>query len=174
MSLASFGMIAEPLLLDLEKCLADALVNKDAETPKSHLPPVEVRMLFSATDGLLSASTASITMSAIFPRPPLSWSICEAKMRTSRTNLNQLAPSCWRKVIETKSGQTLVFGPGGCTCRQRACPFLGGRRALIRGGFVWDAAMVSETEALFVGRRTSTSFSNRRTSDFVRRTLLLR
>ena len=40
-----------------------------------------------------------------------------------------------------------MFDPGGSTGRPRTCPFLGGRRALLGGGFVWDVAMVSEAGA---------------------------
>ena len=48
----------------------------------------------------------------------------------------------WRKVIQTKSRQALVFDPGGCTGRLRSCPFLGGRHALRIGWARLDAAMV--------------------------------
>ena len=41
-------------------------------------------------------------------------------------------PSC-RRVIETKSGQNLMFDPGGSKGRLRACPFLGMWRALLCG-----------------------------------------
>ena len=72
------------------------------------------------------------------------------KNRTGRTDVNQLAHTRWRNVLETKSRQTLVFDPGGCTGRLRACPFLGGRHALLCGRFVWDAAMVSEAGAVLL------------------------
>ena len=136
--LASFGMIAESRLTTPEKCIGDALVNKGTEGPKPHFPPVEVRMLSSVADGLMPAGTASTsTMTAIFSPPLFSWSLSkETKERTGRTKLNQLAPLCWRKVIQTKSRQTLVFDPGGCSGRLRGCPFLRRQRALLRGGFV--------------------------------------
>ena len=41
-------------------------------------------------------------------------------------------PSCWR-VIETKSMQDRMFGPGDFQGRLRACPFLGSWRALLCG-----------------------------------------
>ena len=54
MSLTSFGVIAEPLLMAPEKCIGDALVDKEgAGAPKPHLPPVKVRMLSSAAGGFL-------------------------------------------------------------------------------------------------------------------------
>ena len=107
-------------------------------------------MLLFAAGGLLLAGTASTAMSIIFPWSSLSWSICETKLRTDQTNFNQLAPPCWRNAIETRSRQTLALDLDGCTGRLRACPFLGGRRALLRGRFVWDAAMVSETGAFLL------------------------
>ena len=47
--------------------------------------------------------------------------------------------SFWKmKVLEMKTRQTLVFDPGRCTGRLRACPFLGRWRALLCGEvFVW-------------------------------------
>ena len=154
-SLTSFGMVAEPVWWLPQNAFGDALINKDAEAPKPNFRPVEVRMPSSTAGGFMPAGTASPTMRAIFPPPPLSWSLLigeNTKNRTGRTDVDQLAHTCWRKVLETKSRQTLVFDPGGCTDRLRACPFLGGRRALLRGRFVWDAAMVSEAEAfLLVG-----------------------
>ena len=45
MYLTSFGMIAKPLLKAPEERIGGALVNRGAEAPKPHLPPVEVRML---------------------------------------------------------------------------------------------------------------------------------
>ena len=92
----SLGKIAEPPALSI--CRNDALVIKGAEMPKPRLSPVEVRMLSSATGGLLPAGTTSTTMKTIFPLPPLSWSLRETKEMkkyTSATNyrfnLNQLA-----------------------------------------------------------------------------------
>ena len=60
------------------------------------------------------------------------------KKRISPTNVNQLAPPCWRKAIQMKSRQTLVFDSDGCTGRLRDCLFMGGWRALLYGEvFVW-------------------------------------
>ena len=117
----------------------DILVNKSAKAPKSHLPPVEVRMLPSTTGGLLLAGTASRAMKTIFPRPVFSCSLGglgeDTKKSNSRTN-NQLAPPCWRKFIQTKLRQTLEFDPGSSTGRLPACPFLGGWRVLLLGEVV--------------------------------------
>ena len=44
-----------------------------------------------------------------------------------------------------------MFVPGGCSGRQSGCPFLRGRRSLLRGGFLWYAAMVSEAGAFLLG-----------------------
>ena len=62
----SFGMTVEPPALPRRD---DVLVDKGAEAPKPHLPPVEVRMLPSAAGGLLPAGTALTAMSTTFPRP---------------------------------------------------------------------------------------------------------
>ena len=45
-----------------------------------------------------------------------------------------------------------MFDPSGCSCRLRGCPFLTGRCALLRGGFIWDATMVSEAGAFLLDR----------------------
>ena len=107
-------MAAKPLLLSPEKCIGDALVNKGVEAPKPHFPTVEVRMPSPATGDLILASTASTMMRDIFYPPPLSWSLGEeAKKRIGRTNVNQFTPPFWRKAVEKKSTQTLVFDPDG-------------------------------------------------------------
>ena len=82
-SLTSFGKIAEPPLAP-ETCIGDALVNKGAEAPKPHLPPVKVRMLSSAAGGLLPAGTASTAMSTLFP-PPSLWNFCPTEDMNFRT-----------------------------------------------------------------------------------------
>ena len=45
--------------------------------------------------------------------------------------LNQLPSPSWRRVIQPKSRQELVFDPGGSTGRFCACPFFGTWRALL-------------------------------------------
>ena len=64
MSLTNVGKISEPFLAP-EKGIGDALVNKGAETPNPHLPPVEVRILSFAAGGLLPSGTASTTLRTI-------------------------------------------------------------------------------------------------------------
>ena len=113
--LTSLGMIAEPPALP---CRDDALVNKGAEAPKPCLSPMEVRTP-TAAGSLLPAGTVSTAMKTIFPPPPL-WDFCPTEERNfTRTYAIQTYTtynSFWKiKVLETKSRQTLVFDPGGCT-----------------------------------------------------------
>ena len=111
-SLASFGMIVEPPAP--KKCIKDDLVNEGAEKPRPQHPPVKMRILSPAAWDLLPAGTASTAMKTTFSRPLPSWALGEeTKETTSRTNLNQLTPPCWRVVSKTKS-RTLVFEPDGC------------------------------------------------------------
>ena len=65
MSLTSFGMITEPPAP--ETFFGDALTNNGAEAPKSHLPPMEVRMLSSAAGGLLHRFSLYGDEDFIFP-----------------------------------------------------------------------------------------------------------
>ena len=101
-----------------EKGIGDALVNEGAEVPKPYLSPVEVRILTSAAGDSLPAGSALTTLRTIFSPQPLPWSFCEntqkrnnSGMITRRKNSSQLAPFCWRNVIETKLRQNLVFDP---------------------------------------------------------------
>ena len=50
------------------------------------------------------------------------------------------APSC-RKVVETKSGENMIFDPGGSQGRLRACPVLGSWRALLCGEVIRAGAV---------------------------------
>ena len=171
----SFGKTAKPQVIPL--CRDYSLVCKGAKAPKPHFPPMEVRMLASAARGLLPAGIASIIMRAIIPPPPLSWRLCETKTgkhssTTTAIQTRATYSSYWhRKVKETKSKQTLVFDPGGCSGRLRCCPFLSERLALLRRGFVWDATIVSEAGAFLLSEGPRHLFI-RRTSDLVRRKLL--
>ena len=61
--------------------------------------------------------------------------------------------------MQTKSRQTLVFDPDGCTSRLRACPFMGVQGAFLRGWVVWDAAKLFEARALLLSVGLQTSFS---------------
>ena len=71
------------------------------------------------------------------------------------------APSC-RRDIETKSGQNLMFDPGGSKGRLRACPFSGTWRALLCGGVlvlkrlvaIWSVFLQKEVRGIsFFGVR---------------------
>ena len=128
MCLTSFGDDStEPPALP---CTRDgALIDNGAAAPKSCLSPVEMRTPTAA--GGLRPGTASTAMMTIFPQPIFSWNFGETKKYTSRINYN-LGPS-WRRVIQTKSRQTLMFNPGGFTSSFCACPFLRTWRALLFG-----------------------------------------
>ena len=147
-SLTRFDMIAEPPALPWRD---DALVDKGAKAPKPCLSPVHMCTLTTA-GGLLPVGTTATAMRTIFPRPLFTWSLGEeSKKRTGRTNFNQLAPPCWRRVIQTESRQTLMFDPGGCTGRLRSCPFVGGWRTLLCGEvFVWDAEWYPRLERVWL------------------------
>ena len=122
----SFGIKAEFLALPRRD---DFLVDKGAEAPKPHLPPVEDHL--SLADFLLE------------PR------------RDQEKYQPDKQPACppyqWR-VIQMDSRLTLVFNPGGTTVRLSGCPFLGGRHALRIGWAFLDAAMVAETGIFLVHR----------------------
>ena len=107
----------------------DVLGDKGAAAPKPCFSPIEMRTL-TAAGGVLPTGTASTAMRTIFPRPLFSWNLGETKKRIRWTN-NQLVLLYSRRVIQTKSRQTLVFDAGGSTRRLRACPFLGGWSALL-------------------------------------------
>ena len=127
-----FGMKAEPPALPYWD---DVLVNKGTAVPKPCLSLVKMHTL-TATAGLLPAGKASTTTMIIYYQPRL-W-FCQTKEMSSGTS-NQYVmdySSFWKlKALKTKSGQTLVFDPGGSTGHQRACPFLGTWCAMLCGGF---------------------------------------
>ena len=109
----------------------------------------------------MPAGSASTMMRAIFPPLPVSWSLGkDTKERTDRTNFNQFAPPSWRKVIQTKSRQNLVFDPSGCSGGLRGCPFLEVRRALLREGLGRCDGI--RGWSVFVELRTPTLFSRER------------
>ena len=136
-TLTNFANKVEPLAP--EKGIGNALVNEGTEAPKTHLPPVEVRMLTSTAGGLVLAGTVFTTLRAIFPPPPLPWSFCktiEERSFSTITIIHTFAKynNFWHsEVIETKSRQFLVFDPGGCSGGLCGYPFLGGQRALLLG-----------------------------------------
>ena len=66
----------------------------------------------------------------------------------------------------------MVFDPDGCTGRLRGCPFLGGWFSLLRGGFVWDAAMVSDAGAFLLSIGLQHHFQEKEMRFGTRRMLL--
>ena len=103
-------------------------------------------------------------MRTIFPRPLFSWSLGQIKKQTSRISY-KLALS-WRRVLQTKSRQTLVFDPGGSTGRLRTCPFSGTWRELPFGEFFVRALDVAG--AFFERMKTSEYHSGVRCKQLVR------
>ena len=164
MRLTSFGehKCTEPLLAP-EKGIGDALVVENAETPKPHLPTVEVCVVISVADGLLPAGSASNTLRTIFHPQPLPWSLCEnTKKRansttTRRTNFDHLALPFYRKVIETKFRQHLAFDAGGCSGLLRGCLFLVGRRSFFSEKVRLRRCYHIQSLSVFVKRRTASS-----------------
>ena len=118
----------------------DALVGNGAVAPKSCLSSVEMHSP-TAAGGLLPTDKTFTATKTTFDQLPL-W-LCLIEETNSRTSViyasyfsifrwinNQQAPF-WPRVIETKSGQNMVFDPGGSKGRLRACLFLGTWRALL-------------------------------------------
>ena len=136
----------------------DALRDKGAAAPKPCLSPAKMRTR-TAADGLLPAGTAPTAMKAILSRPRPSWTLGgKAKESTSRTNNNQLGLPYWRKVIQTKSKQTLVFDPGGCTGPSTQLP--------VSGRVTRVAYSMGSFGRCNAGSRGWSVFSRRRTSEY--------
>ena len=111
----------------------DALVGNGATAPKSCFSLLEMGTPTVAGGLLPTGKTSTATMS-IFQQLPLGFCLTkEIKSRTSN-HYAIVNSSFWKlKVIETKSGQTLLFDPGGSTDQLRTWPFLGTWRALLCG-----------------------------------------
>ena len=139
----------------------DALADNGTAAPKPCLSPAEMRTLIAA-GGVLPAGKASTATRITYYQPRLRFcptdernseraSIQYASYYSSFWRINNQLPPFWRRVIETKSRQTLVFDPGGSTGHLRACPFSGTWGALL---FEWarlDAAMVvAKARVLFI------------------------
>ena len=126
-----FGVKAEPPALP---CRDDVLVDNGAAAPKSRLSPLEMCSQ-TAASGLLPAGKISTTTRNTFRQPHLRFCPTEeTNSESSSTQYalyhssfwwNQLPAPTWRRVIQTKSRQTLVYDPGGSKGRLRACMFLG-------------------------------------------------
>ena len=117
----------------------DAQVGNGAAAPKSCLSPLEIRSP-TTTGGLLPAGMITTATKTTFHQLPL-W-FCLTEETNPRTStiyvpyfssfgwINNQQASFWPRAIETKSGQNLVFDPGGSIGRLRTCPFLGMWHAL--------------------------------------------
>ena len=121
----------------------DALVDNGAAAPKPCLSPVEMRTL-TVDGGLFPAGKASTATRITYYQPRLRFcpteetnsetaSIQYASYYSNFSRINNQLPLFWRKYVETKSRQTLVFNLGGSTGRLRTCPFLGTWSALLCG-----------------------------------------
>ena len=143
-SSTSFGMTIERPALPRRN---DVLIDKGTEATKPCLSPAEMRTL-TAPGRLLPAGTAYTAMRIIFPRKLFCWSLSkETKKSIRRTNFNQLAPCCWRKVLRAKPRQALVFDHDGTTGLRRTCPFLREQHALLCGEvFVWTLPQYTRLE----------------------------
>ena len=86
-SLASFGNLPKPPVLP--EFIDNDLVDEGAEAPKPCLSPMEMRTL-KPTGDLLLARSASVTLRAVVPSPPFSWSFCE---KTEKRNSGSITHS---------------------------------------------------------------------------------
>ena len=118
----------------------DALVDNGAAAPKSCISPLEMRAP-TVAGGLLPAGTISTATRTPFDQPPIWFFPNEEK--SSRTSIpyasyyiifgwiDRQQASFWPRVIETNSGQNLVFDPGESTGRLLPNPFLRTWRTLL-------------------------------------------
>ena len=132
-------MKAEPLALP---CRDAVSVEYGDAAPKSCLLLLEMRTTIAAGGSLPTGKTTTATWTTLDQSTLGSCQIEEKKLRTSTQSAsydssfwrnNLLAASSCRRVIETKSGQNLMFDPGGSKGRLRPCLFLGMCRALLYG-----------------------------------------
>ena len=155
-------MMAEPPDLPFRD---DVLVENGDVSPKSCLPPLEMRTTTAAGGFLPTGETSTVTK-ITFNKSPLRLYATEEvnskerKLWTStapvwydgssfRRKKLLAAPSCQR-VIETKSRQNRTFDPDGSQGRLRACPFWErGARCFVVGLCV--LGQLDETAALFKG-----------------------
>ena len=142
-----------------------ALVGNGAAAPKSCLSPLEMRSP-TAAGGLRPAVKASTATRITFCQPRFRFFANEetnsertstqyALYYTSSSWWNQLPAPSWRRVIQIKSRQNMVFDPGGWTGRLHACPFLGTWRAPLCGEVIVRG--LHEAAAFSGGRITTES-----------------
>ena len=136
----SFVMKAEPPALP---CKDDVLVENGAAAPKSCLPPLEMRTT-TAAGGFLPTGKTTTAIWTTLDRPTLWFCLTEDEsLRTSTSYalyynssfwLNQLPASSWRRLIQTKSRQNLMFDPGGSRSFPRLPVFGNVARVALWGG----------------------------------------
>ena len=119
-SSTTFGVKAEPPALS---CRDDVLVENGTAAPKSCLSPLEMHTP-KASGGLLPTGKTSTATRTTFVQPTLRFCLTEeTDLRTSSlyasyySNLYLRATPSYRRGIETKSKQNLMFDPGGITGR---------------------------------------------------------
>ena len=136
MRLTSFGDqdYTEPPALP---CRDDALINQGHEVAKPCLSPEEIRKSTSAGSLIHAGATSTKTQGTNFPPQLFPWSFHETSEEKNNCTIQTFAKynRSWHpKMIETKSRQNMVFGPGGmsgCSC---GCPFWEGDTLCIVGG----------------------------------------
>ena len=138
-SSTTFGVKAEPPALP---CRGDVSVENAAAAPKSCLSPLEMRTP-TAAGGLLPTGKTSTATRTTYHQLPL-W-FCPTEEINSRTSIlhvsyfsifgwiNNQQASSWPRVIETKSGQNMVFDPCKSTGRLRTCQCLELWRSILCG-----------------------------------------
>ena len=138
-SSTGFGMISEPPALS---CRDDVVVESGDAAPKSCLSFLEMRSL-TASGGLIPTCKISTATETTINEPLLHfYSTEEANCKKIFTPYVLYYSSVWNllaafpclRVIETKSGENRMFGPGGFPGRLRPCPVLGSWRVAWRGG----------------------------------------
>ena len=135
------------------------MVENGTAAPKSCISPLEMRTT-TAASGLLPTGKISTATRTTFDYSTL-WSCQTEEMYSEMTSTpsawyyssfrrNKLlaAPSC-RRVVETKSGQTRMFDPGGSEGHLRACPFLRTWRALLCGEIIRVRAAGGDLQCFF-------------------------
>ena len=148
----SFGVKVESPAVP---CRDDVLVENGAPAPNSCLSPLEMRSP-TAAGGLLPAGEASTT-TRICPTEEThseTMSTQYALYYNINFRLNQLLAPSWRRVIQTKSRQNLIFDPGGSKRRLRACLLLGTWRALLCGEVLVLERLVTICSIFLAGRMT--------------------
>ena len=132
----SFGVKAEPPAILYRD---DVLVENGTAAPKSCTSPLKMRTPTAIGSLLPTDKTSTATKTTFHQLPLWFYPTKGIKLRTYASYYssfgwinNQQVHFCPR-VIETKSGQNLVFDPDGSVGRLRASPFLGTWRALFCG-----------------------------------------